>query len=132
MAKESKYAPFKEALINGTMSINKIAKQLNVSEDAVRMARKKLLHPETFKRNNRAWRTQNADKSNAINRNYRAQTQNNAVKLGDEWTIAEDLAILKGSLKGLDLATALGRTLDAIYIRKHRLRKKGITADSLK
>jgi hypothetical protein len=35
-------------------------------------------------------------------------------------------------LKGLELAAALGRTLDAIYIRKYRLRAKGITAETFK
>ncbi len=129
--RESKYAPYKEKILSGEVSLSELAKIIGVSPEAVRMARIKLQNPDKYRYANRKWRIRNSRKENAYNRAYRAKSKKQAENFGEEWTDPQDLLVLTSPLKGLELAKEIGRTLDAIYIRRHRLKSDGIKPEDL-
>ena len=129
--RESKYAPYKEKILSGEVSDRELAKIIGVSPEAVRMARIKLQSPDKYCYANRKWRLKNSQKENAYNRAYRAKSKKQAENFGEEWTDHQKFLVLTSHLKGLELAVEIGRTLDAIYIKRHRLKSDGIKPEDL-
>lgn len=113
-------------LMDMSISSYDLARTIGVSASAVRAARLRCFKNDHFRKVNKKWRKDNMHKQNEINRNYRARSLKNAQNLGDEWSAQEDLLILTSTLKGLQLAEFLGRTLDSIYVRRNRLKKRAI------
>lgn len=122
MQQKSKYAGHEALICSTDRTTREIATILGVSLNAVYMARKKLKNPQRIRQINRKSRVKNGAKVNTYNRTYRAKSQQSANNFGEEWTNDQDFLVLNSSLKGLELAKFLGRTLDAIYIRRHRLK----------
>lgn len=126
MQQKSKYAGHETLLCSTDRTAKEIATILGVSLNAVYMARKKIKNPHRIRQINRKSRVKNGEKINKYNRTYRAKSQQSAENLGEEWTNDQDFLVLNSPLKGLDLAKELGRTLDAIYIRRHRLKSDNV------
>ena len=123
--KNSKYTPYRKMIVNYEIPSHKIAQIIgNCTASAVRAARRRFLKPVECKKTNAKWRKNNRAYENSMSRISRKKTRKTAANHKTTWTIAEEKLILESHLTTRELAKELGRTMDAIYKHRHRLKKK--------
>lgn len=73
---------------------------------------------------NRTWRYKNPDKRTAAKvRNY-AVTRDTATNARQPWTQAHDALVLESDLTDRELGLLIGRSVQAIQVRRGRLKKE--------
>ncbi len=131
--KNSKYGPYRKMIVSYEVPTHKIAQIIgdNCTASAVRAARRRFLKPTDCKKVNDTWRNNNRAHENHISRVSRKETQETATNDGTDWTTLEEELILESSCTTRELAIQLGRSMDAIYQHRYRLRKKQLTTTSV-
>lgn len=73
--------------------------------------------------NKKNWRRKYPEKRNAERKKYYRKTQN-ARKSGDIWTDVEILMVKKHAIPDSELASKIGRSVQAIQIKRSRLKEQ--------
>lgn len=78
---------------------------------------------------NKAWRERHPDRRHRWKTDYRARTgSGTGPRLREPWTSDEDAAVIAHAVPDRDLAEQLGRSVQAIAMRRWRLNKRGHAA----
>ena len=81
---------------------------------------------ESQRRANKKWRSKNRDKVNEQKKRNYKQTVRNAHNYKKQWTKEEEKMILDHNISDRELAEQLGRSVQAIQVRRSKLKANEI------
>jgi hypothetical protein len=122
---KSKYDNLREIIVAGEVPSKKIAELVGngCTASAINAARRRFLKPEECQLVNSRWRTKNYTYETKVSRLARTESCKFAVNNKIDYTEDENCIILYSSRTTKEIAKQLGRSMDAIYQQRHRLRK---------